>query len=59
MTESNGTNAGTETMERGERVEATGSGGSGRHRGAVAMGATQGEQPEPHGRHRGAKADEM
>ncbi|MEV3853336.1 hypothetical protein AB0J38_03310 [Streptomyces sp. NPDC050095] len=54
MTGSNGTSAGTDTAER---VEARAD-GPGRHRGAVAMSSAQGEQPEPRGRHRGARAEE-
>lgn len=52
MTESNGTNAGTDTVER---IEAS---GSGRHRGAVATPPGQTETPEPRGRHRGPRAEE-
>ncbi|MYW64550.1 hypothetical protein GTY65_10785 [Streptomyces sp. SID8379] len=51
-------NAGTQTVERGEHRETAASGGSGRHRGTVTVSAAQGEQAQPHGRHRGARADE-
>ncbi|MEU6847069.1 hypothetical protein ABZ930_34895 [Streptomyces sp. NPDC046716] len=57
MTESNGRNGTTDTMER---MEAPASGGSGRHRGAVdASAAAPSEQPRPRGRHRGERADEV
>ncbi|MGY0023597.1 hypothetical protein [Streptomyces sp. cg35] len=54
MTGSNGTHTETDTAERLEAA----ADGSGRHRGAVAGSAAQGDQPEPRGRHRGPRADE-
>ncbi|MFJ4712025.1 hypothetical protein [Streptomyces sp. NPDC088785] len=58
MRESKGRNGSTDTMERHERGRVPASGGSGRHRGAVTVSAAPSEQPEPRGRHRGARADE-
>ncbi|MFJ8824874.1 hypothetical protein ACIREE_24215 [Streptomyces sp. NPDC102467] len=55
MTGSNSRNARTNAAERIESADD----GPGRHRGAVAGSATQGEQPEPRGRHRGPRADEV
>lgn len=54
MMESNGTNGSTDTVERREATASA----PGRHRGAVAASSAQNEQPEPRGRHRGARAEE-
>ncbi|GAA2312255.1 hypothetical protein OKJ48_05470 [Streptomyces kunmingensis] len=57
MTESNGMGAGTDSAEWAEGTDT----GHGRHRGTVTASSAQGgqgDQPEPHGRHRGPRAQE-
>ncbi|MFI0236464.1 hypothetical protein [Streptomyces sp. NPDC016845] len=56
MAESNGIGTGTDGPEADASAEQA---GHGRHRGAVTSApATQGMRPEPHGRHRGPRAEE-